>query len=631
MYILMVAVDMLETYSSGNARMTHVTPSDVVKLENDIAASYGYYYSNLASATHPPPAINPRAGVAIGPRMLPWTGRGTASVTVPAGKTIRLSAQPWCTQPLVYKMGEIAPDAPTNAQKSKGSVYSSSQRVGLAPATLSVNAGGDLILNPDRTDPDCFSIPFMGLEMKDSGFGDCQLANDMLGSSGQFCGGYMEIEVILPDNASASAVAIGPDETRDLGRTSLTTRSMMQADIFGIGGLYDFEHSTEAATIGGLSLIKGCDSLVGGSTPTHQYYAIPIPPTRTTPYDINVPGMDSGFLATASKVVTATAATTVADTAANTSHETNLPGGLVGTLPIITTTFGNESSFFPRIWRATNSLGQCLQDGMPQFELTAKTGVVELNIKYKMFYQMIVTVKHPNVEMARLSVHQPTNIGSMFRQYGGYTGSGRSLPTAHEMSSAALHGSGDEHDDILRIPAHPVPSAMTPVRPGTGNQVSLSQDTYRPVHVQGHHGNALSAVAHKLASIPSGIGNAVRTIEGGLAGAASKVFHGLGWAYNHAGTIASAAKLGAAVYSGGTSAIVSNLPAIASVGMDGARMIAESTKRPREQTFRTNTRVEELDDDDDDEDQRQQLQQRRGARSHWQIEAARPDFYSTRS
>lgn len=482
----------MSTLTGGNAAIRVDEPEGRLSRHfsnADIGNAAGYYWRNLDSVSTPFLAINPNPNGVMGPKMLGWAGRGSTSVSVSSGQVLRLSAQPWCTEPVCFKVGN-----------PEDSVYTTSQLVGTT-ITPSKDSTGAIVANPERADPTCFSVPYMGTTLADSGF--VETAGLRIGPMGQFCGGYLEVDISAGEGVVCSAVAIGQKESRELGLNSLTQKSMIDTSGFGLSGLYDFDHSAKAATMGKLSSLKGAEQLVGGAEVRHQFFAIPIIPSRLGMYEINHPDQNSIWAAIVSQMKESTnsnpnAADKCINTAAFNGSSYEQPFTLennYGQTAWAANTL-QPAMFIPRISRATNSMGQTLLDGMPQFEVHCRSGVVQVQIRFKMLFQMMVPTTHPLYDGALSPVRAFNEVSAMMFNIGGHSGTGGNTQLAIADTKVQMYD--NDNPEIYQIVNRPHPIPTRAIEPRTG-AVVLSND--HPTAVKqmfGNVGNIAKDVGSKL-------------------------------------------------------------------------------------------------------------------------------------
>lgn len=400
-----------------------------------IAARYATFWNSLSSAVKPMPAVS---DLDVPIRTTAWTGVGGESFTVGgsgAPGVLRVCPQPWCLDAPIFTV--TAADGQVLREDTTGGASGSDE--------VPIVTGGDEGNTPHGIT--LTNIGYTNITPANSGFaqvnGDTPMA--------QFMGGYMTVEVHVPSDQVSRGVAIGQDEVRGLGRGSLGGFNRPDGGVMlhlgtGSGFLSDFEYDDAAIKAGNLAGFKVPDVITGDGVQSKTHtFCIPICPSKIGFYSMVDSGTPGNFMRYMSAVMPSdwAEAARASNTPAPVSPAPSNPSilGTTGSNPYFTFSV-DAASDTPvqaavadavRISRSTSSCGMSLRDGMPQFEVTALTGVaqaVTVEIRYKMMYQFVTNVTNVHYETASTSVVASIGVSQYLRHHGGHAGSGHDDVTA---------------------------------------------------------------------------------------------------------------------------------------------------------------------------------------------------------
>ena len=446
---------------------------DDMPSEEEVGTRFGAYFGSLRDAISCPPAVKP-GGMIVAVRTIPWAGHGTGTVTCkfdPVNdpsrleEVVRIAPQPWCSSPVVWLRGPLDSDVrvPDGGEPTRlvsaNVVDDNMENIPSNTNTVSNLMSGEF------SNPSAHAFKYMNVTPEHIGLGNTCAKNGSFKTvnqndgkkfttpdSGfpafQYMGGFIDIEVNVPEGASCICTAVCPDETRQLGRTTLDDFSMRQM-LTNQGAMYDFHQDERCYMLGGLEQIKVAKTIVGSANTQKHVFALPVPPSRMNLMEMNSEGQHSKFTFQPSFTANASAVNTMGASEDGLAQGGNdwvqLPSAEVdsSTNPLwrlgqeiysgLNQLHGNSAydmvhlGVRNRLARATNSIAQTLKDGMPQFECRAMSGAVTIQVSYKFFMHFVTAPDHPLWETARtMTGITAETVLPHLKIGGGFAGSGES-------------------------------------------------------------------------------------------------------------------------------------------------------------------------------------------------------------
>lgn len=288
---------------------------------DDHSTAYQGWINSLRAAVNAPPLIKP-AHMSLPLKSLGWNGKGDATISVsassPATSILRLSVAPWCTQPIVYKLGQKNEDIGLVSTDDFGPTIPNNFRMydildgdpngGFAGAQFTTRERVEVTnhMYGEAVDSRVVHIGYTNTTIENAMLASqAKLTNQQSGSiynpdldpfpSGQFMGGWAEFKITTQESSSCSLTAIGQSETRLQGTSSLDALSQWQINA-GLPNMYDFVQDPRAFQFGRLQELVTSRTMVGNFANAEKTICMPIIPTRVEIIQINSPGQSSQFL-----------------------------------------------------------------------------------------------------------------------------------------------------------------------------------------------------------------------------------------------------------------------------------------------------------------------------------------------